>query len=161
MKVTGSSRAWSWVIRFESWLLITSLLVLILLTAVQILLRNLLHTSIFWIDPFSRHLILWITMLGAARAAEQNSLLRIDLFQSWQGRLWKTWIKRVANLTAGIMALLLAWKGKYFLEIMSRDLSLNLQLITWILPAGFGLIGLHLFHSLLRRETDTRDEAGL
>jgi len=48
-------------------------------SVLQILLRNLFQTGLTWIDPFSRHLVLWITFLGAFAATARARHVAIDL----------------------------------------------------------------------------------
>ena len=67
----------------ERLLLVIVLLLLILLAVLQILLRNLFDTSLFWIDPFNRLLVLWLAVLGAMVATREREHIAIDALKHY------------------------------------------------------------------------------
>lgn len=64
---------------FEKWLLVGLVLFLTGFSLLQIVLRNFFATGYPWGDSLQRHLVLWISLLGAARATAENKHIRIDL----------------------------------------------------------------------------------
>lgn len=46
----------------------------------QILLRNLAHTGLLWVDPLLRHLLLWVGFLGAMLATRLDRHINVDAF---------------------------------------------------------------------------------
>lgn len=65
--------------RIEDGLLVAMLLAMILMAALQIVLRNLLGISIPWGDVLVRIMVLWIGLLGAMIASRKGEHIRIDL----------------------------------------------------------------------------------
>jgi C4-dicarboxylate transporter, DctQ subunit len=65
--------------RFEEILLVAAVALLVSLGFLQILFRNLISVGIVWMDPFLRHLVLWIALLGASMATRENRHIRIDV----------------------------------------------------------------------------------
>ncbi|MBA4395649.1 MAG: TRAP transporter small permease, partial [Desulfobacca sp.] len=70
--------------RLEEMVLVSVLVLMVLLGALQVLFRNVLSVSLFWIDPVMRHMVLWIALLGASVATRENRHISIDLLS---GRL--------------------------------------------------------------------------
>lgn len=74
----------------------------------QIILRNLARTGLVWIDPFLRHLLLWIGFSGAALATRLDRHINIDALT----RVLSPGGKRVAGVathgTAAVVCLVLA-----------------------------------------------------
>ena len=62
----------------ESILLALLLAAMILLSFLQIVLRNVAHTGLVWIDPLLRHLLLWIGFLGATLATRLGRHISVD-----------------------------------------------------------------------------------
>jgi TRAP-type C4-dicarboxylate transport system permease small subunit len=60
-------------------LLAICLLSMVVLSALQILLRNVFGAGVLWIDPLLRYLTLWIGFLGAALAAAEGRHIQIDV----------------------------------------------------------------------------------
>ena len=70
--------------RLEEIVLGSLLSVMVLLGCIQVLSRNILSISLFWVDPLLRHLVLWIALLGASVATRQDRHISIDILS---GRL--------------------------------------------------------------------------
>lgn len=71
-RVAGVER---WV---ESLALTLCFLTILIASIVQIVLRNLFHRGLVWIDPLTRHLVLWIAFFGALAAAGKARHIAID-----------------------------------------------------------------------------------
>jgi C4-dicarboxylate transporter DctQ subunit len=63
----------------EQWTIVIMMVVLALFALYQIVLRNLFSTGILWGDIFLRHMVLWISFLGACRATAEDRHIHIDL----------------------------------------------------------------------------------
>jgi TRAP-type C4-dicarboxylate transport system permease small subunit len=75
--------------RLEEIALGSLLSAMVLLGLLQILFRNFLSISLYWIDPLLRHLVLWIALFGASVATRQDRHISIDILSgrlSLQGR---------------------------------------------------------------------------
>lgn len=88
------------------------LLIMILLAAVQIVLRNVFHHGILWIDPLLRLCVLWLCFLGAAAATSKGRHLAIDAIPLLFPLQLRRLTRRVTSLLAATLCVLLA-EGAY------------------------------------------------
>ena len=63
----------------EKCLLVCLVIFLIGFSLLQIILRNFFATGYPWADTLLRHIVLWVSLLGAARATAEDKHIRIDL----------------------------------------------------------------------------------
>lgn len=63
----------------EKWVLVILLTFLVGFALLQIILRNFFSTGIVWSDNLLRHIVLWASFLGAARATSERKHIRIDI----------------------------------------------------------------------------------
>ena len=139
-------------------LLLTSM---ILLAAVQILLRNGWATGLSWGDPALRVMVLWIALLGAMAATRDNNHIQIDILSHYLPANVKRWTKRIGDLFAGIVCTLIAWHGARFVHFEWQDGTLLFASVpAWvcelIIPLGFGIMALRfLLSGLLGKHRET------
>ncbi|MFN8179174.1 MAG: TRAP transporter small permease [bacterium] len=128
------------------------LLVMVVLSGLQILLRNAAESGLLWIDPFLRHLVLLLTCLGALQATSGKRHLQINVL----GRLLRGGAHRaVGALTAllgtGIcLALTHASLALVAEEIPTGDIAFSsfpTWLVVCVLPVSF--LGMALRMALL------------
>lgn len=139
--------------RFEGWLLILFLSLMVFLTFLQVLLRSLFiyaHVgwanevmgSIDWAEPFVRLLVLWVTFLGASLVTGENKHIKIDLLTQIIPAAWLPLLDVLLSL-AGALVTALMFKASLFYvgTEMSFGGNLFLGIPTWvgqlILPLGF------------------------
>jgi TRAP-type C4-dicarboxylate transport system permease small subunit len=149
--------------RFEGWLIITLLWLMVTLTFVQVCLRG-LYTHVHlqwanslmgyldWSEPFVRLLVLWLTFLGASLITGENKHIKIDLFSTLLSpKLERTRELLLSVVCVLISAIMVKACINYIKIEMEFDGSMFLNLPNWagqmILPAGFSLI---LFRFSLR-----------
>lgn len=140
----------------ERSLVITMLCVMVLLTFLQVILRNVFSSGILWADTILRHMVLWMAFLGASLAAEQEKHISIDIVTRFLQPKATNLVRILTTLLAGVVSLYLADAGLTFLksEIESQSVLLTVgtyDLSGWwfqvIIPVGFGLLA---FRFLLR-----------
>ena len=149
--------------RFEGWLIIMFLWLMVILTFVQVCLRGLythahlqwansLMGYLDWSEPFVRLLVLWLTFLGASLITGENKHIKIDLFSSLLPPKWELTREFVLSLVCVVIsATMLKVCIDYIKMEMEFGGTMFLHLPNWagqmILPAGFALI---LFRFSLR-----------
>ncbi len=132
--------------RFETWLVGISLFGLLSLSLAQILARNLFHTGLPGIDALMRHLVLYVTFLGAALATESRRHIRVDFLAAWLPARWNHRIHRPAQAFASLVSLYFLQAGLRFWQDGWQHAQAGergLVLLDLIIPAGFGLLALH------------------
>jgi C4-dicarboxylate transporter, DctQ subunit len=142
--------------RFEGWLLILFLTLMVSLTFVQVILRSLfiyahfgwannLMGSLDWAEPFVRLLVLWVTFLGASLVTDENKHIKIDLFTQITPASWRPLLDVLLSLAGALVAALMLKASLFYVSTeMSFGGKLFLDVPTWIgqliLPLGFLLI---------------------
>ena len=132
----------------ENTLLVLILTAMIGLAGSQIMLRNLFDSGIGWGDPVLRVLVLWIGMLGAMIATQQDKHIRIDLLSRYLSPSWRDRAARLNSLFAAVVCSLLAWHSGRFVYFEWQDSNTLVNNIPiWVaelvLPFGFAVMALH------------------
>ncbi|MCW8919293.1 MAG: TRAP transporter small permease [Gammaproteobacteria bacterium] len=143
----------------ENGLLVLLLTLMITLAGGQIVLRNLFDSGISWSDPLLRVLVLWVGMVGAMIATQQDRHIRIDLLSRYLPPLWRRRAARLNHLFSAVVCGLLAWHSGRFVHSEWQDGNMLLQHIpTWvaesILPLGFAVMTLRFTLLLFLRKDE-------
>ena len=131
--------------KIEESILSLFLLVMILLTCTQIILRTFFSSGISWADPFLRYLVLWTGFLGAAMATSQGKHIAMDVMGFLVPEYLKAWLRILTNLFSAVVAGFLTWAAYLFIqsEVQYGGSSL-LGIPSWgwslIFPIAFSLI---------------------
>lgn len=149
--------------RLEGWLIVFFLWAMVLISFLQIILRNLythahiqwandILGQVDWAEPGARLLVLWLTFLGASLVTGENRHIKIDLMSAILPKRWLPYRELVLSLSCVIISALLFKASLDYLRVEMRFGGyLFLKLPTWvgqlIIPAGFLLI---LFRFFLR-----------
>ncbi|HLE33932.1 MAG TPA: TRAP transporter small permease subunit [Bacteroidota bacterium] len=134
--------------RIEGWLLVFILSVMVVLSFLQVVLRNAFSESLLWGDILLRHLVLWIGFIGAALATSKDRHITIDALTRFLTPKLKNAAKIVTNLFAATVCYFLLRASVTFVENELLDQSTVYGDISSIysqiiIPVGFGLIILH------------------
>ena len=151
--------------RIEDALLVLMLLALVVLSAGQILLRNLFGTGLLDMDSILRLLVLWSGMFGAVVATRQGRQIHIDV---WSDRLplrWRTRVRlAVELLTAAVCALIAWYSGAFSVVEFGTGSTVFASVPTWlaagIFPFAFGLLTFHYCVHALGSAQRLRKEGG-
>lgn len=129
--------------RFEEIALAGLLLLMILMATVQILLRNLFDTGLFWNETFLRASVLWLTLVGSMIATRDNLHIRIDLLQRYLSPEMIPWIERTVNLVAAFICGVVTWYSSLFV-LTEYQYGASPVIPSWlvvsIIPFGFAII---------------------
>lgn len=151
--------------RIEGVLLVLFLSVMIVLSFVQVVLRNGFSESLLWGDILLRHLVLWIGFIGAALATSRDRHISIDALTRFLTPRRKAAAKIVTNLFAATVCYFLFQASVTFVGNELADSSTVYGDIPSIysqiiIPVGFGLIIIHFLiriaasiKTLLSRDT--------
>jgi len=134
--------------RFESLLLVTFLALMLILSLVQIVARTGFNQGIIWIDPLCRSLILWIALIGGAKATHLNKNIKIDIVDRLLPQNCVFWIQRILSFIAFGLTFYLGWVATQFV-LMEKEFGEKLlpKIEMWhielALPLGFFLMAYH------------------
>ena len=133
-------------VRMETFMAGLSLLLLLSLVFGQVLMRNLLNSSIPHADILARYLVLYVTFFGAALAIESHRHIRIDVVAACMRpegiRLIRPPLYLISAVVCGVMswAAMRFWYDDWQYASEHERWSSILALIT---PFGFSLLTLH------------------
>jgi len=149
--------------RFEGWLLIFFLSLMVSLTFIQVTLRSLFIYAHFewandfmgaldWAEPSARLLVLWVSFLGASLVTGENKHIKIDLLTTLIPPSWFPLREIFLSLAGTVVSALMVKASVFYIRTeISFGGTLFLSLPTWvgqlILPLGFSII---CFRFLLR-----------
>jgi TRAP-type C4-dicarboxylate transport system permease small subunit len=135
-----------WLHRLEDTIIVVLLFAMIALGVWQILLRNFFDASLVWIDPLTRHAVLWIGLFGAMIASRNDQHIRIDLISHYVPARLRRWLVLVVDLFTCSICVLVAWYSAGFvIEEMEYGGTAFAGLPSWlaqaVIPFGFAVIG--------------------
>lgn len=147
--------------KFEGYLIVCLLTLMIFLSFGQMISRNLFHQTLVWGDTLLRQLVLWTGFLGACLAVHKNKHISIDLLSNFLPPNIKNKALFITRFLASIISGFLAWAAWSFVQFERESESiLFLDLPVWIflliLPYSFMIIA---FRYLLKSIGFKRDDS--
>jgi len=136
--------------QIEDSILVFLLLIMILMAAGQIVLRNIFETGIVWGDMLVRTLVLWIGMAGAMIASRDGNHIRIDIITSFVPKKFKNYLNSFIELFTCVICFITAWHAARFVLMEYNDniiafASVPSWVCTSIIPVSFFIIGIRYF----------------
>ena len=149
----------------EETVLIALLSVMVVMAFLQVVLRNLFSSGIFWADILLRHLLLWLGFLGAAIATSENRHINIDALRRFLSPKVRSSVEVLTDLFAAGICYLLAKASWTFVQGEMADHRTVFENIpAWyaeiILPVGFGLLVVHFLIRAILRTRGMAPEGG-
>jgi TRAP-type C4-dicarboxylate transport system permease small subunit len=131
----------------EDALLVLILAAMVILSATQIILRNLFDGAILWADPMLRVGVLWVGMIGAMVATRSDKQISVDALSRFLPTLWKARVRVITDLFTAVVSAVVAWSA---LRLVLDDRAAGGTAIAFvpvwaceaILPVAFGVIAL-------------------
>ena len=144
----------------EDTLLVALLAAMVILSATQIVLRNLFDGAILWADPVLRISVLWVGMIGAMVATRADKQISIDALSRFLPQRWRAGVRVVTDLVASGVSAFVAWHA---VRLVAEDRASGMTVIAsvpvWacevILPIAFGVIALRYCLFAIRHLRDT------
>jgi len=126
----------------------SSLFLLLAITLLQVVLRNFFELGFFDIDVIARHLVLFVSFMGAALASEGSRHIKIDCVNSLLSPSTKNKLVSPLLFISGLICAvffyyaLQFWLDEKIYAPANEQLALYLALI---IPVGFFILSLHFF----------------
>ncbi len=143
-------------IQLEKILAGLSLLLLLIIALSQVVLRNFFELGFADLDVIARHLVLFVTFMGAALASEGNKHIKIDCVSSAIKPRFRDRLKKPLIAISSIVCAIFFWYALQFWIDESQYAPDNEQLALYmalILPLGFLTLSLHFFLLVFSRDT--------
>lgn len=148
----------------EDSLLVSLVLAIIIVGAMQIILRNANVGGITWIDPAMRVGILWLAMFGALRASREQKHIVIDLLSHYSRPKLRKITYFIVSISAAVICFIAAYYSIIFVYGEMQDggnafLNVPEWICVAIIPISLALIGLRSLTSSLRPPELNRDNS--
>jgi TRAP-type C4-dicarboxylate transport system permease small subunit len=129
-----------WFGLLENWLIASLVIFLVVFSLVQIVLRNFFSTGLIWADSLLRQIVLWVSLLGAARAAAENKHIQIDLLPKLLPSASARALGIMSNCFATVVSATLLYASFTFVqnEMLSGTIAF-LGIPNWWLGTAFPL----------------------
>ena len=136
--------------RIEETVLSLLLMVMILLSCLQIVLRSVFSSGLLWADPLIQQLVLWSGLLGAVMATGRGKHIALDIINYLIPEKFQPLILLLTHLFSALTVTLLAYAAYLFLrsEIeYGRPGLLGLPSWSWnlIFPLAFVIIAIRYY----------------
>ncbi len=132
----------------ETFLVTACLGAMVLIVLIQIFMRNFMDSGFVVGDPLVKHLVLWVTFIGAGLASKQGGHIKIDI----AGRILPEKARPIAEalvsfFSSGICSVLVYGSYSFIMmEYESKTTFGMTEIPVWILelviPVGFAIIAL-------------------
>lgn len=138
------------------WLTILIVAVVLSVTLVDVLLRNILGSSFSWSGELSRFLLIWVTFLGASAAYKRFEMPAFDLFSDklsgMKARVLFT-IVQIGVLVFSLLAVYIGFTESFSPTVQmqkSPGLGLPMTFPYLAIPIGFLFISIHAITFLVK-----------
>ncbi len=120
---------------------------MIIMAAVQIILRNVFDSGLLWADPMLRVSVLWVGMLGAMAATRDDRQISVDALSRFLPSLWKARVRVLTDIFTALVAGFFSWHaGRLVIEDFASGMTAFASVPVWvcelILPFAMGIIGI-------------------
>jgi TRAP-type C4-dicarboxylate transport system permease small subunit len=132
---------------FEDALLVLILAAMVVLSATQIVLRNLFDGAILWADPMLRVGVLWVGMIGAMVATRSDKQISVDAVSRFLPTRMKARVRIITDVFTAVVSAVVAWSA-YRLVVDDRAAGVTAIAFVpvWvceaIIPVAFGVIAI-------------------
>jgi TRAP-type transport system small permease protein len=134
------------------WALIAILSAMAVLVFLNVILRYLTNHSITWSDEVSRHLMIWLTFIGAGITLRHGGLVAIDNLQAALGDRKARLLRLVVAAIMLAFFVMMIWVGKTYVERTMFQTTPSTRIpfgyIYLAMPIGFGLLIVHFLFVL-------------
>lgn len=129
------------------WTLIVLLAAMTLLIFTNVALRYLTHESIEWAEEVSRHLMIWLTFIGAGPVLRYGGHIAIDNLQDSLPRAGAVAVRALVALLLGGLFVFMVWYGVLYMQRTQFQTTAATQIsFAWIyaaMPVGGVLLLAH------------------
>lgn len=146
-------RVLQWLAWLENTVVVVLLVAMLVLSVVQVVLRNVLDSGIDWVQPFQQYALLWLGFLGASIATRENKHISIDVVVMLLPKGFNRWLLWMPGVFAAVVCGVAAWCC-WLLLVYEKDSgemafgAVPLWLCLSIMPLGFAVMALRSLASV-------------
>ncbi len=147
--------------RIESVLLVAIVLFMIVLSFLQVVLRNFFSGGITWADVCLRNLVLWVGFIGASLATKENRHITVDVVTKFVSPLFREMADLLASAVSVIIGCVFVYASVRFVisEYEAQTIAflrIPFWVVQMIIPFGFAMITFRFMLKVIEDITDLR-----
>ena len=130
------------------------LLVIILLTAVQVVLRFVFLAPLTWPEELSAILLIWLTFVGAVALTRRNDHIRVELVEEFAGPRIARWLDILFDIATIVFLALIISGGWDLIQRLTFErtpaLRLRISIIVAVVPITAAIMIVFYVFTVLR-----------
>jgi len=151
------------IVKIEKFLLVVFIILMIILSFYQLILRLFFHSGIIWMDIFLRYLVLNTAMISAALVTYYKKHFAMDAIFNFIDKKWHKKMKIISNTFVLIISFFLIISAYKFVreEFINSSIAFtigNINIKAFIfqisIPISFFLIAFHTFLNYFRLDNE-------
>jgi len=142
-------------LKTEKTLLVVLFVAMVIISVMQIMMRNFLGSGLIWAEPLARIIVLWITLMGAMIASRHNQHIAIDVVVKKLSDRFRIITIRISSIFTATICFVVAWYSfQFVLEEYKYGGIVFANIPNWIceaiIPVAFFVIAIrYLIASML------------
>ncbi len=132
---------------------------LIIISVLQIIMRNLLDSGLLWADDYMRVVVLWLALIGAMVASRQTEHINIDVLNNKLPEAYLRWINRLTHMFTVSICLTLTW---YSIDFVAQEYtyggmafsSVPIWICEAVIPFALLIISLRYIAAIFKPQND-------
>lgn len=122
--------------KLEDFLLPALFILTLILSVIQIIMRNVFSSGIVWADPLLKIMVLWLGMFGALYATRKRRHIKIDILKHYLNPKLKKLTSRIVYFISGLICLLCSYFSTTFLILEYQDgTKAFMQVPAWLVES--------------------------
>lgn len=134
-------------VAINRWALILIMVVMAIIVFLNVILRFFTNDSITWSDEVARHLMIWLTFIGAGITLRHGGLVAIDNLQMTASPQAAKILRILVAAVLLAFFVVMIWAGKTYVGRTMRQLTPSTRIpfgyIYMAIPIGFSLLIAH------------------
>lgn len=147
------------------WILAALMLVMTVLIGWQVIARFIVGESLTFSEEVSRFVMVWLVIVGAAYAAKNGRLMKVDLVEHMLSGRAKTTVIMIAGMLSIVFYLVLVVFGFFIVNAVSYQLTpateVSMSIPMAALPVGGLLLIINTIHQMFGVALGVEEESGV
>ncbi len=130
------------------------LLAIIVMTAVQVVLRYVFSAPLTWPEELSAILLIWLTFVGAVALTRRNDHIRVELVEEFAGPRIARWLDILFDIATIVFLALIISGGWDLIQLLTFErtpaLRLRISIIVAVVPITAAIMIVFYVFTVLR-----------
>jgi len=140
--------------KVERWIVVIGLAVMTVITAYAVFNRFVLKDPLQWSEEATRYIFIWVSLIGASIAVEENLHVNVNLFVDMFPKNIRKKILTIANIICVLFCVVLVYTGVQLVIAQSHQLSpslrINMAFVYSAIPVSFTLMAINFAENIVK-----------